>query len=383
MTDGPLAAYRARVASGAMTADPLQALAAEKLQSLHNALAAYEPRTGKGGWRERFGLARRAEDPPQGLYLCGPVGRGKSMLMDLFFAAAPVAKKRRVHFHAFMLEVHDQMHAWRRAGGGRQETDPIPRLAREIVETGWLLCFDEFQVRDIADAMILGRLFAALLEAGAVVVATSNTVPDNLYKDGLQRGAFLPFIALIQERLDVLMLDGPTDYRRARLRGLTLYHAPFGPAADRALGRAFDQLIEGAAPGPETLIVHERALAVPAQARGVARFSFADLCEAALGAADYLAIAERYHTIILAHIPHLTPERRGPARRFINLIDILYDHRVKLVCSAEAVPDSLCPAGEEAESFQRTVSRLFEMQGEAYLALPHHGDSAPASERAA
>ncbi|MGE0746321.1 MAG: cell division protein ZapE [Rhodospirillales bacterium] len=370
MTDGPLAAYRALVRAERASADPIQELAAEKLQSLHHALQSYEPRSGRPGWRERFGLGRRTEDPPQGLYIFGPVGRGKSMLMDLFFASAPPARKRRVHFHAFMQEVHDTLHAWR-TGTTRMEADPLPRLARDIAERAWLLCFDEFQVRDIADAMILGRLFAALFEAGVVVVATSNTAPDDLYKDGLQRERFLPFVALIKERLDILEIDGPIDYRRAKLRGLALYHSPLGPAADRALDTAFADLTAGAEARPETLIVHERPLAVSAQARGVARFSFAELCDRPMGAADYLAIARRYHTVVLGGIPRLSPERRAAARRFINLIDVLYDHKVKLVAAADGPPESLYPAGDEADSFDRTVSRLFEMQGDAYLKLGH------------
>ena len=233
MTAGPLQAYRALRHTGTLTADPAQELAAEKLQSLANALAGYEPASNGGGWADRFGLTRRRETPPQGLYLAGPVGRGKSMLMDLFFENAPVAKKRRVHFHAFMLEVHDRLHQRRKKRKGKPKSDDmIGPVAAEIAGDSWLLCFDEFQVTNIADAMILGRLFEALFALGVVVVATSNTPPDELYKDGLQRELFLPFIALIRDKLDLLLLDGGVDHRLARLKGMTVYHVPAGPAAD-------------------------------------------------------------------------------------------------------------------------------------------------------
>ncbi len=250
---GPLATYRRRVAEGKLTGDPAQLLAAEKLQSLHNALARNNAQSQRS-WRERLGLAHRAEPMTQGLYIFGGVGRGKSMLMDLFFAGAPVEKKRRVHFLAFMLEVHESLHAWRQTAHG----EPIPQLAESIAENTRLLCFDEFQVTNIADAMLLGRLFEALFEEGLVVVATSNTAPDDLYKDGLQRERFLPFIALLKEKLDILQLDGNLDYRRLRIRDLALYHTPLGAAATRSLEEAFARLTDDSQPLPTTLSMQGR-----------------------------------------------------------------------------------------------------------------------------
>jgi cell division protein ZapE len=370
MAEGPLFAYRDRQRAGAVAYDPMQELAAEKLQSLHNALRNYRPSGGRAGWKARLGLGRRTADPPQGLYLFGPVGTGKSMLMDLFFEAAPVEGKRRVHFHAFMQEVHDRLHALRRDTRGPAD-DPLPRLAAAMAEGTWLLCFDEFHVVNIADAMILGRLFEGLFEAGVVVVATSNAAPDRLYEGGLQRENFVPFIDLLKARLDVLELDNGVDYRRRRLRTLRVYHAPLNAAAERALDQAFAQLTEGAVAAPEALTVKGRRLEVPLAARGVARFSFGALCGAALGAADYLEVARRFHTVVLAGVPRMGTESRNEARRFITLIDTLYEHRVKLIVSAAAAPDALYPAGDGAAAFRRTASRLAEMQSADYMALPH------------
>ena len=369
MTEGPLAVYRARVRAGALKPDPDQALAAEKLQSLHNALAGYRPDTGESGWRARLGLARRRGDAPQGLYMFGGVGRGKTMLMDIFFDGARVALKRRIHFHAFMLEVQDRLHVLRKD----KRADPLARLAGQIAEEAWLLCFDEFQVENIADAMILGRLFEALLERGVVVVATSNVAPADLYRDGLQRDRFEPFIELIGERLDLLALEGAVDYRRLRIRDLTVYHTPLGPAADRALEASFLALTEGAGACPDELSVMGRILHVPRAARGVAAFTFEALCGRPLGAADYLALARRFHTLVLDGVPSLHAARADEARRFVNLIDALYENKVKLVMSAEAPPDGLYPAGDAAFAFKRAVSRLHEMQSAAYLAAEHLG----------
>lgn len=365
---GPLALLRARRRSGELKPDSRQELAAEKLQSLHHALHHYRPDQGRDGWRARLGFARRRTDPPQGLYLYGDVGRGKSMLMDMFFETAPVSRKRRVHFNAFMVEVHDRVHSWRRRHGG---DDPVPPLARRIAAEAWLLCFDEFQVEDVADAMILRRLFTALFDAGIVVVATSNRPPDDLYRDGLQRERFLPFIDLLKEKLDLLALDGEEDYRLARLKGMPVYHTPLGPQADAALDAAFLGLTDRKTGDPEEIEVKGRRLAVPEAAKGVARFSFADLCARPLGAADYLAIAVRYHTVLLSGIPRMTPERRNEAKRFVTLIDSLYEHGVNLVCAAEGPPDTLYPAGDGSFQFARTVSRLMEMQAKDYLARPH------------
>ncbi|MBL8696892.1 MAG: AFG1 family ATPase [Alphaproteobacteria bacterium] len=363
----PLAVYRARVAAGSLAPDPAQELAAEKLESLARALHHYRPGE-SGGWRARLGLARRPEPPPQGLYLCGSVGRGKSMLMDVFFAAAAPEKKRRTHFHAFMLDVHERLHRRRQR---KAEQDPIAPLARELAEEAWLLCFDEFQVTNIADAMILGRLFAGLFEAGVVVVATSNTAPDDLYAGGLQRDRFLPAIALLKDKLDLLELDGRTDYRRDRIKGMAVYHCPLGAAATAALDAAFSSLTDGVAAGPVELPVQGRILTVPRAALGVARARFFDLCVRPLGAADFLAVAKAFHTLVLDDIPVLSAEKRNEARRFITLVDALYEHRTKLVCAAAAPPDALHEAGDHAAEFRRTASRLHEMQSASFLAEPH------------
>ncbi|HZT20093.1 MAG TPA: cell division protein ZapE [Dongiaceae bacterium] len=361
---GPLAAYRRKCAEGLLEPDPAQQLAAEKLQSLHNALA--RP-AGRGGWRERLGLHRRAEPAAQGLYVFGGVGTGKSMLMDLFFAGAPVERKRRVHFHAFMLEVHRALHRGRQESSG----DPIPPLARAIAGETQLLCFDELQVQDIADAMLLGRLFESLLGEGLVMVATSNYAPDDLYRDGLQRESFLPFIALLKERLDVLALDGTTDYRRRRIRGLEVYRTPLGADSTAALGAAFARLTDDAAPAPVTLAVEGRRLEVLRAAKGVAFFHFDQLCRSPLGPADFLAIGRHFHTLVLDGVPRLGPDERNEARRFITLVDELYEHGCKLVVAAADHPDRLYPEGQGAFDFRRTASRLMEMQSPEYLAREH------------
>jgi cell division protein ZapE len=365
MTNGPLAAYRALCRAQTITGDPAQELAAEKLQSLHKALKGYQPAS--GGWAERFGLAKRSETP-LGLYICGPVGRGKSMLMDLFFASAPVERKRRAHFHEFMLDVHARLHRIRSDAKGKpREADLIVPLARGIAEETWLLCFDEFQVTNIADAMILGRLFEALFAAGLVIVATSNDPPDELYAGGLQRDRFEPFIALIKEKLDLLVLDNGTDYRLERIAGRPVYHTPLGAAATAALDRAFRDLTDLDQGPAATLEVQGRSVPVPQAARGVARFAFADLCQKPLGAADYIAIARRFHTVLLDGVPRLAPEQRNEARRFATLIDALYEAKIRLICSAEAAPDALYPKGTHAKEFKRTASRLVEMQSADYL----------------
>jgi cell division protein ZapE len=378
MADSPVAALRERRRKGALKPDPAQDLAAEKLQMLHQALKDYVPLGHQGalaGWKARLGLARRDEEPPQGLYIYGAVGRGKSMLMDLFFASAPVPAehKRRVHFHAFMLEVHQRLHAWRERTKGA-ESDPIPKLAGEIAAETWLLCFDEFQVTNIADAAILGRLFATLFEDGVVVVATSNRPPDDLYLGGLQRELFLPFIALMKERLDVIALDGGVDYRLLRLRGRPVYYQPLNAASAKALDAAFATLTENGddgAPAPCTLTVQGRKLQVPLAAKGVARFTFAELCARPLGAADYIALATHFHTLVIEGIPRLDRDRHNEAVRFTILVDALYEHKCNLICSAAVAPEALYPEGDFSFEFHRTVSRLLEMQSDAYLTAPH------------
>jgi cell division protein ZapE len=309
--------------------------------------------------RRRLGLGRG--EPARGIYLHGPVGCGTSMLMDLFFAQAPVAAKRRVHFHEFMLEVHRRLH------GLRQGADePVATLASALAAEARLLCFDELSVFNIADAMILGRLLEALLERGVVMVATANLPPERLYEGGLNRDRFVPFIELLRARLDVVALTG-IDYRLARVHDLAVYYQPLGPETDRKLEAAFALLTDGAAGAPEALQVGTRRLGVPKAARGVAWFDFAELCEQPLGAADYLALTDPYETIILAGVPVLTPDRRNEARRLITLVDALYERRIKLIMGAAAPPFELYAAGEGAFEFQRTASRLMEMQSRAYI----------------
>src|SRR6516162_286345 len=361
----PMAAYRELRRLGLLQPDPAQQLAVEGLQNLCRALLDCRPETGLRGWLARFGLTENGNaDSPMGLYLCGPVGRGKSMMMDLFFAAVPGVRKRRVHFHAFMLEVHDRIERERRA-----ETDaPILKVAADIALEAPLLCFDEFQVDDIADAMILGRLFTALFDTGVVVVATSNLPPERLYEHGLQHELFLPFIALLKEKLDVLEFDGGRDWRLARLVGKPVYHHPLGPAAHDALAAAFADLTDGALGVSMMLPVKGRSLVVPCAARRVAWFGFAELCQKPLAAADYLAIAEHFAAVIIEGILRLGPEQRDAARRFNILIDTLYEARTLLVASAEVPPEEIYAAGDGTFEFQRTVSRLIEMQSEDYIA---------------
>lgn len=369
MTDGPLIDYRQLIRDGDLKSDPAQALAIEKLQSLHHALAAYDSKTGAKGWKDRFGLGRRREEPPQGLYMFGGVGRGKSMLMDLFYRSAPVKQKKRIHFHAFMQQVHARLNEYRKWKG--RGDDPIPPIAKRFAEEATLLCFDEFQVHDIADAMILGRFFETLFEEGVVVVATSNRPPSDLYKDGLQRALFLPFIDLIEDKLDLLMLDGHVDYRQETIQQAGAYLSPHTREAGATLDRLYERLTNDTDEPEEAVIVNGRELDIPKAADGVAHMSFAELCGTALGPADYLAIAEHFHTLILQDIPQMGPEKRDQAKRFVTLIDALYEADVNLICSAAVAPFDLYPKGDGSFEFERTVSRLMEMQSTEYLGHEH------------
>ncbi len=376
-SQGPLAAYQTRLAAGEIQPDPVQQATVTLLHALWERLRGYDPRpaapaSGGGGLFGRL-LRRPASGPvaaaPKGLYLVGEVGRGKSMLMDLFFDTAEVPRKRRIHFHRFMQEAHARVHAWRQSNPGG--TDPIPPLADTILAEASLLCFDEFQVTNITDAIILGRLFQALFERGVVVVATSNVAPDDLFKGQPGRDAFLPFIAILKQHIEVVRVDADRDYRRQRLRGMRTWHVPSDGRADRALDESFAMLTGETEGKPVTLTVMGRALVVPLAAKGVARFDFNALCGTPLGAGDYLAIATAFHTLILDGIPRLSPDNFDVARRFITLVDALYDQRVKLLASADAQPDQLYRRGENAKMFERTASRLDEMQSEEWLEQPH------------
>jgi cell division protein ZapE len=361
-----VAAYDALIVAGELRPDAEQAAAAVRLGVLARELE--QPR--------RTGLLRRTIVPARGIYLWGDVGRGKSMLMDLFFAQVSIAAKRRVHFAEFMLEVHARLAEERR----REAGDPVGAVAATIAGELRLLAFDEMMVTNSPDAMILSRLFTALMAAGVTVVATSNRPPRDLYKNGLNREHFLPFITLIEERMDVLALNGPVDYRRDRLGQQDTWLVPNGPAATAALSAAFYRLTDHPPEDrehvpSEDLIVQGRTLHVPRAFKGVAVFSFKRLCREARGSADYLAIARRYHTVILVGIPVLSPAHRNEAARFVSLIDALYEHKVKLLAAADAEPDALYPAGDGRFEFQRTVSRLEEMRSDNYLAQGHGLDA--------
>jgi cell division protein ZapE len=371
--------YQALVASGAIEPDAAQAEAAEAFADLERRLSSYKPVRKQGLLGRLF--ADKDEPPPRGLYIHGEVGRGKTMLMDMFFQQSPVVHKRRAHFHEFMAEVHERIHGFRQniARGEIAEGDVIALTAAAIFDEAWLLCFDEFHVTDIADAMILGRLFSRLFELGTVVVATSNVAPEDLYKGGLNRALFLPFIAQISDHMDVLRLDARTDFRLEKLAGVKMWLVPADRDADAALDKAWAKMTGNAKCKSRDISIKGRVLHVPCSADGVARFSFADICEKPLAASDYLRLAHDYHTIMIDRIPVIDYAERNAAKRFIALIDTLYDNAVKLMASAEADPVSLYVAteGYEANEFKRTASRLIEMSSESYLALPHgHKDSA-------
>ena len=367
--------YAALVAAGKIEADRGQAVLARHLETLERRLDRHRlaQKSSALGWL--FGRREQADAPLKGLYVHGEVGRGKTMLMDLFFETSAVMRKRRVHFHEFMADLHERIHAYRQEikNGEAAEHEPIQRAAMAIAEGAWLLCFDEFHVTDIADAMILGRLFTRLFELGVVVVATSNLAPGDLYKYGLNRALFLPFIALLQKQCDVVRLEARADFRLEKLTGLPTWHVPSDRQADAALDDAWRRLAGEQAGSPHELVVKGHIVRVPKAAMGVARFSFDNLCAQPLAAADYLKIAHEFHTVILGQIPVMDYSRRNEAKRFIILIDTLYDHAVKLLASAQGQPDELYRGSEgyEAQEFKRTASRLIEMRSQSYLGLPH------------
>ena len=360
--------YEALVLVGELKADRDQAVAVAALAKVQAELEAVPPR-GSTIWRF---LGRRPE-PARGLYLWGGVGRGKSMLMDLFFDSVQIKRKRRAHFHEFMIDIHARLKAER----VKEEGDPIPPIVATLADETRLLCFDEMVVNNMADAAIMSRLFSGLIAAGVTVVTTSNRHPDDLYKDGLNRQLFLPFIDLVKDSLDIIALDGPTDYRRDRLGSARIWLVPNGPEATAALSETFFRMTDyppedrAHVPTLEMDVGGGRILHVPKALKGVAVFSFKRLCAEARGASDYLAIARRFHTVIMVGIPVLGPQNRNEAARFVTLIDALYEYRVKFLASADAEPDHLYPQGDGRFEFDRTVSRLMEMQSEEYLAQGH------------
>ena len=367
---GVLDKYEVLLAAGELKEDEDQRAAAEALDRLAVELREVRNRSFWGR------LTRRSEPAPRGIYLWGDVGRGKSMLMDLAFTAIQVERKRRVHFHEFMLEVHERLRVER----AKEEGDPIPPVARAIAEEARLLAFDEMVINNSADAMILSRLFGQLLAEGVTVITTSNRPPRDLYKHGLNRELFLPFIDLIERELEVISLNGPVDYRLQRLAGIPTWYVPNGPEATEKLSAAFFRLTDyevedaDSVPSEELQVQGGRKLHVPKALKGVAVFSFKRLCGEPRGASDYLAIAWRFHTVIIVGIPKLGPERRNEAARFVTLIDALYENKVKLLAAADAQPAELYPSGDGAFEFERTVSRLMEMQSADYLAKGHGED---------
>jgi cell division protein ZapE len=379
--------YAALVAAGKIEADPGQAMLGRRLAALEQRIDQHRlaRKSSSLGWL--FGKREQAGTPLRGLYVFGEVGRGKTMLMDLFFETSAVVRKRRVHFHEFMADVHERVHAYRQEmkNGETNEHDPIQRTAAAIAGESWLLCFDEFHITDIADAMILGRLFTRLFELGVVMVATSNLAPGDLYKDGLNRALFLPFIALLERHCEVMRLEARVDFRLEKLTGVPTWYVPDDARADAALDEAWRRLAGANSGTPHELVVKGHAVRIPKAAMGVARFSFDDLCGQPLAAADFLRIAHEFHTVIVDHIPVMDLAQRNEAKRFIILIDTLYDNAVKLLASARAQPDELYlgTEGYEANEFKRTASRLIEMRSQVYLGLPHgarHGPDYRAEE---
>jgi cell division protein ZapE len=386
MANSVTAHYAAGVASGRVERDDAQLAVLDMMARLETRIAEYRlaRKSSSLGWL--FASRQRALPQIKGLYIYGEVGRGKTMLMDFFFETSPVERKRRAHFHEFMLDVHERIHGVRQdmKRGEHEGEDPIRLVAEALAEEAWLLCFDEFHVTDIADAMILGRLFKQLFERGTVVVATSNVAPDELYKDGLNRALFVPFIHMLEAQMDIVRLDARTDFRLEKLAGLPVWYVPADAVADSKLDQAWRRLTGGNGGAAHELPLHGRTIHVPHAFMGVARFSFRELCELPLAAADYLRIAHEYHTIVLDHVPVMTYDNRDAAKRFIILIDTLYDHNVKLIASADAEPDALYRADEgfETAEFKRTASRLIEMRSQSYLARPHgaaHGKTSGAS----
>lgn len=364
MPEGPLSRYRAMVKAGDLEPDQAQLLAAEKLQLLANRLLAYTP-PARTDFFSFF--TRRRGEVPGGLYIFGGVGRGKTMLMDLFYETVALERKRRIHFHEFMADVHDRIGKVRKSSKG----DPLPQVGNEIAELSRLLCFDELHVTDIADAMILGRLFNALFANNVVVIATSNTAPRELYKDGLNRQLFLPFIDLLEDNMEVLALEAEKDYRLEKLQGSPLYFSPADAKARKSLRLAWRRLTGDETGSPTYILVKGRRVEIPEAHGGAAYFRYQSIFEAALGPNDYLAIADAFHTVFIEGVPTLAPDKRNEARRMVTFIDALYDKKVRLLISADAEPHEIYIEGDGVALFERTASRLIEMRSKTYLSEEH------------
>lgn len=384
MIAGVAQRYEAMIEAGQIERDPAQGAVIARLDALARQLEANQL-AAKGsalGWL--FGKKAKPE-PARGLYIWGSVGRGKTMVMDLFFDELQVRHKRREHFHAFMSDAHERIYRWRQAAkaGQVKGSDPVGPVARELAREASVLCFDEFAVNDIADAMLLGRLFENLFAEGVTVVATSNRAPADLYKDGLNRQLFVPFIRMIEDRLDVIEMDARTDYRMEKLAGAEVFLVPADAAAEAALAQTFQRLTGGMAPHPAQFVVKGRTVVLPKTAQSVAWCSFTELCDRPLGASDYLAIAETFHTVLIANVPQMGQDQRNAAKRFITMIDVFYDHGVKTIISAEVPAQDLYKgtSGPEVFEFDRTVSRLIEMRSHEYLGRPHGRRIDAADER--
>ncbi|MEN3793236.1 cell division protein ZapE [Fulvimarina sp. MAC3] len=372
---GPVRSQLERlIERGEIEPDPAQKLLADRLDRLDHDLSNRSVATKSSALGWLFGKKGKPEKV-KGLYVYGSVGRGKTMLMDMFYRQSSVSKKRRVHFHAFMGDVHDRIGAHRdkvREGTASQD-DPMPPVARQIAEQSLLLCFDEFTVTDVADALILSRLFEALFQEGVVLVATSNVAPDDLYKDGLNRGLFLPFVDKLKDNVEVLALDAGEDYRLAAIGTEDLYITPLDDQAEARVEKVWNSLLSGEKEHAASLSVKGRTIPVPRAGNGAARFQYEQLLQRPLGAQDFIALARRFHTVVLEGVPALTVSERNEAKRLINLVDTLYDAGRRLVISAEVPAKELytAPSGTERFEFERTVSRLFEMRSDTYMPSGH------------
>ncbi len=378
-----LSAYKAKIERGEIKDDPAQRDIVRRLDRVLEEVSTHRLASKKSALGWMFGKNKKSSTP-RGLYMHGDVGRGKTMLMDMFFDKLPVKRKRRAHFNDFMADAHERIHAHRQklSRGETRESDPVPPVAASLFEEAWVLCFDEFAVTDIADAMLLSRLFEQLFKRGAVLVATSNVAPDNLYRDGLNRELFLPFIDLLKSNTDIVSLDAPTDYRLEKSRRLPVFHLLDKTGgkgdADAGLDAAWEKVVDGRPVSADRIERKGRSIVVPRATTDAARFSFAQLCDAPLGASDYLAIAEKYPTIFIDRVPEIGRAERNLAKRFILLVDVLYDKRNRLFLSAEVPIQDIYAAGTGTEKFEfaRTVSRLTEMQDEGYLEASRAAKSA-------